>query len=216
MTVKYDQGFNDRMSTYNINNIYLLAELSPDKYPDLKEPLEVIRAWDHTADVEDKEAALLIFTFNNLADIIISKGLQYETNTLTEAQYVQALRKATKHMRKHFGTLRVRLGDVQRHVRGKKEIGVGGAPDVLAANMSKPYKKGRLETFVGDSYIILVDFDKDGKPTIRTVNAYGSSTHPESPHYDDQMELWSQQKTKPMTLNKDEIYNTAEKIYHPQ
>lgn len=215
-TVKYDQGFNEKMSTFNINNIYMLAELSPEKYPDLKEALEVIRAWDHTADVEDKEAALLIFTFNNLAAIIMSNGLQYASNALTEEQYVKALRDASKHMKKHFGSLRVRLGDVQKHVRGDKEIGVGGAPDVLAANMSKPYKKGRLHTFVGDSYIILVDFDKEGNPTIETINAFGTSTHPDSPHYDDQMELWSQQKTKPMTLNKEEIYNSAEKVYHPK
>ena len=215
-TVKYDQVFNEKMETYNINNISVLDEISIEKYPDLKEPLEVIRAWDHSADVEDMEAALLIFTFNNLADIIVSKGLQYATNTFTEEQYVKALRDAAKHMKKHFGSLRVRLGDVQKHVRGDKEIGVGGGPEVLAANITRPYKKGMLQTFVGDSYIILVDFDTEGNPKIESINAYGASTHPDSPHYNDQMELWSQQKTKTMTLDKEKVYESAERIYHPQ
>ncbi len=214
-TLKYDQTFNDKWQTFNINNMQMIEQLDPVKYPDLKEAIEVITAWDHTANKEDTEAALLIVTFNNLAAIIMSNGMQYETNVLSEDQYVKALRDAKKHMLKHFGTLRIPLGDVQKHVRGEKVIGVGGAPDVIAATMSKPYKKGMLKTFVGDSYIILVDFDTEGNQTIRTVNAFGTSTHPDSPHYNDQMELWSEQKTKPMTLKKDEIYKNAERVYHP-
>jgi acyl-homoserine-lactone acylase len=63
---------------------------------------------------------------------------------------------------------------------------------------------------------MLVDFDTAGKPTIRTVNAFGASTHADSPHYNDQMELWAEQKTKLMTLDKTEIYDNAENIYHPE
>jgi acyl-homoserine-lactone acylase len=162
------------------------------------------------------EAALIVFTFNNLTELIMSRAMMYEPNAFTEEEFVKALRTAKKHMKKHFGSLRVRLGDVQKHVRGHKVIGVGGAPDVLASNMSKPYKKGMLKTFVGESYIMLVDFDENGKPRIETINAFGASNKPESPHYSDQMELWSQQKTKPMTLDKDEVYKSAEKVYHPR
>lgn len=214
--IKYDQKFNEKMESYNIDNMIMMEKLSTIKYPDLTEAIEVITSWDHTADVNDTEAALLIFTFNNLLEYIMPNGLQYETNSLSEEQYVDALRKAVKHMKKHFGSLRVPLGDVQKHVRGDKEIGVGGAPEVLAAAITRPYKKGMLKTFVGDSYIILVDFDTEGNPKIETINAYGASTHPDSAHYNDQMELWASQKTKSMTLDRAEIYENAEKVYHPQ
>jgi acyl-homoserine-lactone acylase len=73
-----------------------------------------------------------------------------------------------------------------------------------------------LKTFVGDSYIVLVDFDETGKPRIETINAFGASNRPDSPHYTDQMELWATQKTKPMTLDKVEIYKSAESVYHPE
>lgn len=215
-TVKYDKVYNKEMRGYNINNMWMLDSIDAEKYPDLKESFEVIRAWDHEADVEDTEATLLVFVFNNLMQQIMSKGLTYQSNELTEEQYVDAVRKATKHMKKHFGTLRMRMGDVQKHVRGDVEIGVGRAPEVLASNITKPYKKGMLKTFVGDSYIMLVDFGLDGKPTIHTINAYGTSTHPDSPHYTDQMEMWAAEKTKVMTLDKEEIYKSAEKVYHPQ
>ena len=214
--IKYDQEFNAEYETYNISNMELIEQLDPEKYQDLKEAIEVVRTWDHVADVDDMETALIVFTFNNLTELIISRGMMYESNAFTEKEFVEVLRKAKKHMKRHFGSLRVRLGDVQKHVRGDKVIGVGGAPDVLASNMSKPYNKGMLKTYVGESYIMLVDFDENGEPKIETINAFGASNRPDSPHYNDQMELWSQQKTKPMTLDKSEVYKSAERVYHPQ
>ena len=38
----------------------------------------------------------------------------------------------------------------------------------------------------------------------------------ESEHYDDQMELYQQQQTKKMTLNRDQIYREAKRIYNPE
>lgn len=215
-TVKYDKVYNEEMRGYNIDNMWMLDSIDVAKYPDLVESFEVIRAWDHEADADDMEAALLVFTFNNLMNEIMGKGLTYEANTMTEEQYVDAIRKATRHMRKHFGSLRVRLGDVQRHVRGDREIGVGRSPEVLASNITRPYTKGRLRTFVGDSYIMLVDFGKDGRPTIHTVNAYGSSNRPDSPHYTDQMDMWASEQTKLMTLDREEVYRNAKRVYHPK
>ena len=45
---------------------------------------------------------------------------------------------------------------------------------------------------------------------------YGASSKPESPHYTDQMEMFVNKELKPMTLDKEEIYKNAAKIYHPQ
>ena len=45
---------------------------------------------------------------------------------------------------------------------------------------------------------------------------YGASSHPGNKHFDDQVELYRHQKTKKMTLDKKEVYRTAERIYHPQ
>jgi hypothetical protein len=52
-------------------------------------------------------------------------------------------------------------------------------------------------------------------PIIETLNTYGASARKNSPHYTDQMEMFTKQQTKPMTLNKAEVYKNAEKIYHP-
>jgi acyl-homoserine-lactone acylase len=48
------------------------------------------------------------------------------------------------------------------------------------------------------------------------VSPYGASNKPDSPHYTDQMKMYANKQTKPMTLNKAEVYKKAEKIYQPQ
>ena len=118
-------------------------------------------------------------------------------------------------MLKHFGTTEVSLGDYQKLVRGNKELPVFGINDVVTAMSSIPYKDGKVKVTAGESYIELVKFTPNG-PEIESVISYGSSDHPDSPHYNDQMELYTSYKTKKMTFDKAEIYANAKRIYHPK
>jgi acyl-homoserine-lactone acylase len=118
-------------------------------------------------------------------------------------------------MQTNFTTSDVTLGELQKLVRGNKEYPLGGFPDVLSPQWTAPMKNGRLKSIGGDGLIMFVRFAKEGLPKIETINMYGASSHPESKHFDDQVEMYLQQKTKRMTLDKKEVYKNAEKIYHP-
>jgi acyl-homoserine-lactone acylase len=143
------------------------------------------------------------------------KNTYFRNGGLTGAQAVTVLTIAKKQMLDQFGKTDLKLGDVQKLVRGEKAIPLAGLPDVLAPMYSIPYQNGLWKGNQGDAYIELVRFTKDG-PIIESINAYGASSKPGSPHYTDQMEMFSNQQTKPMTLNKKEVYLKAEKIYHPE
>ncbi len=212
--IKFNRDFNDSLYNYGLSNICVLMNLSPVKYPELSDAIRVLQNWNYSSDANNKETALLAFTMYNLIDKITSRGTNYEENSFTEHQYVEALRHAKHHMLKHFGTLTIPLGEVQRHVRGDVDLPIGGAPEVLAATISQPYKDGKRRTYVGESYIQLVRYSTD-KVEIESIHAYGASAKPESPHYTDQMQLFVEQKLKPMTLDRAEIYKNAERIYHP-
>jgi acyl-homoserine-lactone acylase len=139
---------------------------------------------------------------------------------LTPDDCAEGLRYAKSYLLKHrfdtpVGRAEPVLGDYQKHVRGSKELPIWGIPDVMASMYTKPYTKGRVQSNQGDSYIQLIKFPKTGLPEIETVNCYGASNHPDSPHYTDQMELFVNQQTKPMTLDKAEVLKTARRIYHP-
>ena len=51
---------------------------------------------------------------------------------------------------------------------------------------------------------------------IQSINTFGASMHPDSPHYKDQMGMFLNQQTKPMTLDKVTVLKTARTTYHPQ
>jgi hypothetical protein len=79
------------------------------------------------------------------------------------------------------------------------------------------FENGKKRMVSGDAYIGFVKFPKDGSlPLIETVNTFGASSNPDSPHFADQRALYQAQKTKKMTLDKVEVLKTAEKIYHPK
>lgn len=113
-----------------------------------------------------------------------------------------------------FGSLNVPLGEFQRHQRGTVDLPTDGGPDMWDAKYGKPYGKGRVRVWMGDSFILLAKFDKDG-PHFRTVSPYGVSTHPNSKHYTDQMQMYVDHKTKEESLSKEWAYKHAERIYHP-
>ena len=120
------------------------------------------------------------------------------------------------YMMKHFGKVDLMLGDVQKLIRGDDVRPAWGFPDVLCPSFSEPYINGMRKVTGGDAYICFVRYPKDGSlPKIESVNTFGASMHPESPHYKDQMTMFQNQQTKRMTLDKQEVLRTAEKVYHP-
>jgi acyl-homoserine-lactone acylase len=149
-----------------------------------------------------------------------AKTLPATARTLTAEQCAEGLRFAKTYLQQHFGRTNVRLGEYQQHVRGGKELPLWGLPDVMSAISSTPYKTaagetGRVHSTQGESYIMLAKFSPSALPEIETVNCFGASANPDSPHYTDQMKLYRDMKTKPMTLDKAAVLRDARRIYHP-
>lgn len=213
-TIKFNSDFADSIYTSILPNVYVMLALDPAKYPDLADAIAVMRKYDFHTNIENENAALILYALYHVIDKIIARGTNYEENIVAEKEYVEALRYAKKYMLKHFGKLQIPLGDVQKHVRGNVVLPIGGAPEVLAATLSSPYKDGMRKISGGESYIQLVKFSPTGVE-LETVNAYGASAKPNSPHYTDQMQMYVDKKLKPMTLDKATVYKNAASIYHP-
>ena len=85
---------------------------------------------------------------------------------------------------------------------------------IIAATTTEALKLVREQ--VGGDALVLSTRDTPEGVEIESSISYGSSDHPDSPHYDDQMEIYTQSKTKKMTFDKKEIFKNAERIYHPK
>lgn len=201
-----------------LSSIKIIQTIDVDKYPEYKNLILAMRNWDYKADSTSIAATYFLLTF----DYVFNKKKYDDENfldgiELDETLFVEALSFTKSHLEKYFGTTQVPLKAIQVVKRGNEEYAMPGFPDALAANYSKKRKTdGKYEGFSGDTYTLIVEFDKNAPVRIETLVNYGASAHPESPHYTDQMRLWVKQQTKTMTLDRKEILENAVKIYHPQ
>ena len=211
--IKYDRSYHTPLkSAMKLEPIF---HLSPEKYPNLAASIQLLSNWNRETNIESEAAALfklsLDYLYRNLKD---RTSFQYG-DELDEPKLVKSLHYAQDYLQEFFGHLNVTLGELQRHRRGTMDLAVSGGRDVLAALNTRKEADGRLRALAGDSYIELVRFSKEGVE-IETVNAFGASAKPNSPHYTDQMDMYVNQKLKPMTLDKEKILKEAIRIYHPE
>jgi len=186
-------------------NINIIFELNPDEYPEIENYLTILQKWNRKAEKESIGAGLMKVIMNNAKDQKIDK-----------AKAVDILKTSQSQLMEEFGTIEVPLEKLQVHKRGDTEMAIDGLPDVIAPMYTQKLGEGlKQKTYVGESYILLARFG-DGLPKLESIMPYGASSKPESPHYTDQMEMFVNKELKPMTLDKEEIYKNAAKIYHPQ
>jgi acyl-homoserine-lactone acylase len=209
-TIKYDRQF-PKPFQFNYVDINAIDSISAANYPELTTLINDIQNWDRKADIDSYGAGAFASLYFELQKIYSSLP---EDKKVTEDQLIIALRQVKEDLQTHFGAERIQLGDLHRLIRGDKDIPIWGMPDVITAMGSVKLEDGRRKVVSGESYIELVKFTSAGVE-IESVISYGSSDHPDSPHYNDQMELYRDFKTKKMTLDKAEVYRNAKKIYRP-
>lgn len=212
--IKYDLAYGKPLATGFGMYLEALFELEPTAYPELIESLKHIQNWDRITRKESEGAGTFV-CFAYFLDRELRKLNLLPGDTIPTPTILKALKHSQAHLLKHFGKVAIPLGELQRHTRGAVDLPLAGGPDILAAVSGRLMPDGRLRARAGDSYIELVRYTEDGVE-IESINAFGASSRPESPHYTDQMERFSNQQLKTMSLDKETILKTASRIYHPK
>jgi acyl-homoserine-lactone acylase len=209
--IKYDQQYPDSLiCPFQLNQVF---DIDANKYPHIKDLINIIQSWDHKADFDNTSAAQWSILFDKLVKRTKKDGL-YHAKSLPEELIIEELEATQKYLMKHYKRIDITLADHQIHARGDVEKPISGLLDMIAATNTIPSKNGRVKAVGGDSYIMLVRFSENDVE-IETVLPFGESSRPESPHYTDQMDMYLQHKLKKMTLNKEKVYEQAVKVYHP-
>lgn len=207
--IKYDGRYPEKFSfAIDIDSLFML---NASKYPALADLIHQLKQWDRNSDIQNTGAT--IFAHINYQIYALARQGKRPA-ILTTPICISLLENTRKDLMQYFGKTNVPLGDYQKHVRGDKSIPLPGLPDVLTAMYSVTWKNGMVKGNQGESYIELVRFTKDG-PIIESINTYGASAKKGSPHYTDQMEMFAAQKTKKMSLKKEDAYKNAIRVYHP-
>ena len=211
-TIKYDNKFPTPFN-YNFMDINKIMEMDPKNYPEISDLLEQIQKWDRVTDANSTGAGAYAMFYYTLAEKYFYKS--YYDRNFSKDLIADCLKDVKEKMIKYFNSSTVKLGEYQKLVRGNKEIPIFGMPDVITAMTASKYRNGKIQVTHGESYIQLVKFSNKGVE-IESIISYGSSDHKDSPHYNDQMELYSKFKTKKMSFDKDYILKNARTTYNPK
>jgi penicillin amidase/acyl-homoserine-lactone acylase len=126
------------------------------------------------------------------------------------------LRTAIKTLRGHFGRIDPQWGEVNRIRRGKLDLAIDGGPDTYRAVYGEPQPDGTLTAVGGDTFIMFVTWDRNGKLFSQSIHQFGSATlDAGSPHYADQTPLFVKMQTKPVLFTEDELRGHIVEDYQP-
>jgi acyl-homoserine-lactone acylase len=193
-----------------------LFKMDGAKYPEIADAIARISAFDRTADTLDRNYPMVLMTIYELLDYNGNKRREaMDDEAKRMAMYVECITNAKTKMMERFGSIDIALRQLQVLERNGKSVAVDGGPDCIRAVFGTFMDDGRNRMRAGDGYVQLTQFTKDG-PIIQSINAFGSSSFADSPHSTDQMVPFAKHELKKMSLNKEEIYKNAKRIYHPE
>ncbi|HOV75182.1 MAG TPA: acylase [Candidatus Hydrogenedentes bacterium] len=202
---KFDIAYSDKSDARKL--LDELFAMPPSDDPLVREAVDLLKTWDYRTDVDNRVTALAILTLEPIVRARMFGG--------TEPDRIQLLKERAAMLKEKYGRLDVPWGDINRLVRGNVDIGLSGGPDTLHAVYGN-LADGRLVGMAGDCYILVVEWDPDGKVHSGSVHQFGSATmRPESPHYADQAPLFAACKLKPVWLDEADIRANLEKEYRP-
>lgn len=214
--IKFDHQY-DPDGSY-ADRFGILYQLDEKKYPKISDAIRVLKKWDWKGNADNRQAALAMLVHRELAEQIALPYayLMIRPQKITEQEAVAAITKARKFLLKKHGRLELPLSDVQRHIRGNVSLPFHGLAEVPRAADVELYdkRKGIFRLHSGDGYIQMAKFGREGVE-IWSVNAYGASARPESPHYTDQMEMFVHHQFKKYFLNKEKWSTGLNQPYHP-
>ena len=209
--IKYDHQLPTPLK-YNYMDLNPLFDMKVADYPEVSTLLTDIQNWDRITNPTSYGAGAYASLYYQLTPFYYQLG---KDRVFTKEALYEALKITKAHLKTYFNAERIQLGEFQKLVRGNKELPIFGLPDVVTAMRGQPYKEGKIKITHGESYIGLVRFTPN-KTYFESVISFGNSRRPESPHYTDQMELYSNFETKTMSFDRSDVMKTAKRVYAPK
>jgi acyl-homoserine-lactone acylase len=212
--IKFDNSYHP--DSYIMQVLKPFFQLNPADFPDVSEVLNLFQSWGQVADKNDAASTIVMVT----TDKIFRKKKYNDEQFVKGADisledFLEALRETKKWLLKYYGHLEVPLREVFLCQKGDSLFPSPGFPDALAANYGVE-KDGKYIVRSGDTYTQFVAFSENGLDEIRTLVPFGNSNDPNSPFYFNQSELFSNQQTKEVTMDRELLRERATRIYHPQ
>ncbi|MDC0160035.1 penicillin acylase family protein [Gemmatimonadales bacterium] len=211
------------------------APVSSSFRSQLSEQIETLRDWDYRWDVESVATSLATYWAEDMMQRVAQAAQNasvpvatYIAQLATREEHLEALNAATDLLIDEFGDWRTPWGDINRFQRingdiqqpfsdTEPSIPVGfhsGRWGSLASFGARRYP-GTVRRYgtSGNSFVAVVEFGE--RVTALAITAGGESGDPDSPHFNDQAERYSQGDLRPVYFYPEDILEHAEETYMP-
>jgi len=195
--LKYDTAY--AKAGYALAWMESIVALDLDGAPQLAKAQKLLAGWDWDLDGKGPADALALMLLRP------ANGAHYTRVSPPDAR--EELKKTVDHLTQYFGRIDPPLGEVLRLRQGDIDLPAEGGNDTIrASTLWDVDDDGRLSIYHGDSFIMYVEWNAQGKVASRSVQPFGSATtRPDSPHYTDQMQLYINKKLKPVWFDPVEL-----------
>lgn len=209
---------------------------STKKNPKLKEPIEVLRKWDFRTSKESVAMSLAHY-YGTLygqylqvvdEDIDDMQLMIYFGTASPQEERLSILEKTVSKLEADFGTWNIPWGEINRYQRLNGDIrqpfddaqpsmaigfasGRWGALAAYGASYDNNTKK--IYGTRGNSFVAAVEFGE--KVKAKSIMAGGQSGDPTSPHFNDQIERYSEVRFKEVPFYKEDVLKRAKSTYNP-
>ena len=212
---KFDLSYSTRSDVAQL--VDEAIAIDPGKNGDgsnLQKAQEILKRWDYRTNVANRSAALAIL----MAEPVLRARTEIKGKPQppSQSQIIASLRQAMQTLTAHFGRLDPEWGEVNRLHRGGVNLAIDGGPDIYRAVYGVKQPDGTLSAQGGDTFIMFVTWNKAGTLTSESIHQFGSATLDQnSPHYADQVPLFTAMKTKPVWFTQAQLGGHIEADYRP-
>ena len=188
-------------------SIKYLQNVLAQEYEDqeFQEAQAVLNAWDLKTDNNNRSAALGV--------CILSEEWRAFMNRIDAPSSKEMFKKCIDELNDAFGRVDPLWSEVNMLIRGDLALSIQGGPDTLRAVYGRPQDDGILKAVAGDGLVVSLSWDSDGNQESQSIHQYGSATQDSSSkHYDDQVQLFVDEKMKPTFFDKLELEKNTESV----
>jgi acyl-homoserine lactone acylase PvdQ len=238
-------GYDRHLSAFEILVPALVASFEKNSsagdslYAQLTGPVQILKDWDYNTSESSVAVTLAIEWAQKLTAslqrIYIDEGWDDQVSltkqfasTATKEELLLPLLAAVKDLKAKFGKWDIAWGEINRYQRISGDINqkydddqpslpVGYASSAwgMLPSYNSRYYPGTSKRYGvgGNSFICAVEFGK--KIKAKSLLAGGESGNPSSPHFNDQLEMYTRGQFKDVLFYKEDVLKHAEKTYHP-
>jgi acyl-homoserine-lactone acylase len=204
-------------------------------WPDLQEPIAVLRNWDKRTAVDSVAMSLAHFygmhaaqQINAPADLSAMEQINWLGTGSPPGARLQVFSDTVAELTESFGTWQTPWGEINRFQRqdgaidqrfddGQPSLPVGmasGRWGALASFGARAYPEtDRIYGSSGNSFVAAVEFGE--RVRAKSILAGGQSSDPASVHFDDQAQRYVDRQFKDVAFYREDVEARARRTYQP-